>query len=125
MLKIKVIKDFRNLKSDSIYSFEEPFPVCVVGDNGCGKSSLFQALRGFKNDLADISLYKSDYKKLAENIEVEHNYEKIFFFDSIKDDGRDFMVGFDAVNYIESGAFYSKDKSHGETSILQLSIFFK
>ena len=123
MLKIKVIKDFRNLKSGDVYEFEKYFPICVVGGNGCGKSSLFQALRGFKNDLNSNSLYADDFKKLSKNIEVEHDYEKMFFYDSVKDDGRDFMVGYDASEYLSSGAFQTKDKSHGESSIIGLNIF--
>lgn len=126
MLKITVKKTFRGLNQGDIYDFKDDYPIIVVGDNGCGKSSLFHALRGIKNDSPNNdSLYSSKYKELSDNIEVEHNYEKIFFYDSIKDDGRDFMVGYDAATYYNSGAFHTKDKSHGESSIINFGVFLE
>ncbi len=125
-MKIKVIKDFRNLKEGFEYDFsllKSINYICLVGDNGCGKSSILHALRGYKNDIPTDSLHETDFKKLKDNIEVEHDYEKIFYFDNIKDNGSDLMVSYDAINFLESGGFYTKAKSHGESSLIYLDIF--
>jgi len=54
-MKITVIKDFRCFKEGEVFDFgnisKKPMGfVTIVGENGCGKSSLLQALRGYKND---------------------------------------------------------------------------
>ena len=125
-MKITVKTDFRNLKKGDVYDFtniDKLKTITVVGKNGCGKSSIFQALRGTKDDIKNDSLYKNDFKKLKDNIEVEHSYDKIFFLDSVKDNGFDLNNAYDASSYVNSGGFQTKKKSHGESSLIYLSLF--
>ena len=125
-MKITIKEDLRNLVKDTVYDFsllEKLKILTIVGDNGCGKSTLLQALRGYKNDAETTSLYESDFKKLKNKIEVEHNYEKIFYFDAVKDNGDNFMVAYDAINYLQSGGFQTKNLSHGQGSLYYINKF--
>ena len=127
-MKITITKDFRKLKTGDVYDFgslDTLKMVTIVGDNGSGKSSLIHALRGVKNDAKCDSLFNSDYKKLAENISVEHSYEKIFFLDSVKDNGSDIMNGYDAVSFVTSGGMATSKMSHGQGSLTYIAMFLE
>lgn len=127
-MKITIKKDFRTFKAGEVFDFsilKKISWMAIVGDNGCGKSSLIHALRGYKNDMRSKSLYENDFDELVENIEVEHDYEKIFFLDNVKDNGTDFMVAYDVCAYIDSGGIATKRKSHGESSLIYFDKFYK
>ena len=126
MLSIKILKDFRNFKEGETLSFPIDEKITIIsGDNGCGKTSLFQALRGYfiNNKILKptSSLKESDYRKLADNIEVETDYENVVYFDSVNDAGDNFMNASDASSYIEMGGYATKNLSHGQTQMYHVS----
>jgi len=126
MLKITIKKDFRNLKQGTIYDFsdiDDMHYLIVSGENGCGKSSIFHALRGTKIDNKSYSI--KSFGDLKDNVEVEHNYDRILFLDSVIDNPADFNVAYDAVNYVESGGFEQQYLSHGQKTLSSLGKFFK
>ena len=112
---ITIKKDFRTFKQGEVIDLSVmPWGfTTIVGDNGCGKTSLFQAIRGHF-PAQTKSLYESDYKEIAENIEIEHSYEKVLFFDAVNDNGLNFQNAYDAVNYATMGGFAKQNLSHGQ-----------
>lgn len=126
MLKITVDKETRGLKAGTVYDFTEGIDatrcLAIVGENGCGKSTVMQALRG-KYDTRSQSLYKSDFKTLSEDFTVEADYEEYFFFDAVKDNGTDFMNAYDASNFLQSGGMAANRMSHGQGALMYLSKF--
>lgn len=127
-MKITVKQDFRNQKAGTVYDFSVLKKIgflTIVGENGCGKSSILQALRGSVKEPNNKSLYRDDFVKLSKNIEIEHDYEKIIFFDAIKDNGNDFMNAYDAVGYMDSGGFMSKNLSHGQSTLMYIHKFME
>jgi len=124
-MKIKITKDFRNQKAGWEYDFSKikDFKfLTIVGNNGSGKSTILQTIRG-SVPTKSKSLYEADYKRLAENVEITHDYENILFLDAVKDNGNDFMNAYDAVGYFESGGFAKKNSSHGEGALIDIARF--
>jgi predicted ATPase len=127
-MKITVNKDYRTFKKGDVFDFTrlDSFKfITIVGNNGSGKSTLIQTIRGFKHSLKEESLFADDYKKLAHNVTIEANYSNIFVLDSIKDDSNHFMNAYDASNYVSMGGMNIKDKSHGESSLINIHVFFE
>jgi predicted ATPase len=129
-MKITVKSDFRNFKAGDVFDFsiiDKIRTITVVGENGCGKSSLFHALRGLYKGVfgynTNRSLYETDFKLLGLNIEVEHSYEQILFLDNIKDNGTDMNVAYDASSFISNGGWASQNLSHGQCSIFHINKF--
>lgn len=124
MIRITANQDIRKFKAGDSFEFNE-FPTLVVGKNGCGKSTIFHAVRGFKDDAKTRSLNESDFRLLSMSFDVEHDYERIFHYDSVKDSGTDMMNAYDAAAYISSGGFATRNSSHGETQLVQFDMFMK
>lgn len=127
-MKIIVKKTFRDLEEGWEYDFtmlNELNFITIVGENGCGKSSILQALRGTIKEEKNDSLYKTDYIVLSDNIKVEHGYEKVIFFDGVKDNGSDMMNAFDAMSFLNMGGYAAQRLSHGQGTLMYIAKFVK
>ncbi|MDD5150686.1 MAG: AAA family ATPase [Flavobacterium sp.] len=114
MITIEVTNDFRGIEKDTKFVFDKN--TIIVGDNGCGKTALLSAIRGklISSNKETDSLYFSDYKKLSENISIEHDYDKVFAYFSVEDDGGNMNNSFDAMAFIRNGGFAIQKISHGQ-----------
>jgi ABC-type Mn2+/Zn2+ transport system ATPase subunit len=121
-MKITIREDFRGLRQGNTYEFDKGFPTLIVGGNGTGKTSLLTALRHLKSDLKSNILIPSDVK---DKVDVEFDYEKIFFYDKVNEDPNNFTISYDAVEYMTSGGFATKEASHGEKSFMLLDKFLR
>jgi predicted ATPase len=126
MLKFTFTDDFRTFKKGEVIDLSDPLEsvgiVGIVGDNGVGKSSFLQAFRG-QHVTNDQSMYSRDFKEIAEKVSVEHDYQKILFFDAVKDDPLDMNNAFDAYSYVTNGGMGAERRSHGEGTLGRLASF--
>lgn len=128
-MKITFNRDARNIKAGTIFDFSSVLDVMnyitLVGDNGSGKSTILQSIRGIINSKPTRSMYEDEYKLLAieGDVQLDHNFEKVFFFDAVKDNGSDMMNAYDAVSYIKMGGFGKKNLSHGQGSLVDIGRF--
>jgi ABC-type Mn2+/Zn2+ transport system ATPase subunit len=123
MLKITALENFRTFKKGQYFELDVSQNVNIlVGNNGCGKSTLIHAIRGrFGEKASNNFLNEKDFANVAEKFEVKSNYDKCFFYDSIKDDGESKNLCFDAVAYIQGGGYQSNQLSHGQKSMFYLN----
>ena len=119
-MEINVIKDFRNFKAGESFNFTEDVTV-IVGDMGSGKSSLVSSLRGnLLGEDSSTGLAANTLTTLGTNITVDENFDKIFCYDSIADDGLRFHNCSTAMALIENGGHSIMSLSHGESTTFYL-----
>ena len=120
-MKLKVLSDFRKFKAGEEFEFKTSVTV-IVGENGCGKSSLLHTIRGkYDRQNFDSKLHLMDFAKLSEHVELETDIKNFFFFDSVKDDGSNMHNSADASAFIANGGFQTQRLSHGETQLFYLN----
>lgn len=113
-MKVTILEDFRSIKKDTVYEFG-PYTV-LVGENGCGKSSLLQAIRASLEGAASnqYDLNHIDRKHLANKVKVESEYDKLFVFDTTMDRANSMNNGVDAYTWLVAGGMAIKDISNGQ-----------
>ncbi len=124
MLKIKFKKSLHSIEEGSIFDFGDKFScITLVGDNGCGKSTLVNVLRSFrcnnKDKNIDESCRKVGYstiKNYKDCVDVETSFDKIFYLGHQFDDPNSIMNASSAGSYIENGGYGMRNKSTGETA---------
>lgn len=125
---VTVDSDVRTLKQGQVFNldFNQANPLIIVGPNGCGKSSLVNAIRGklcSNKKTQSESLLRSDLKDLAEHISIEHSYEHIYHLSSQFDDPLNMNNTYDACVFMELGGFNASRISTGQISMMLLNKF--
>lgn len=125
-INIKILNSFNNLVEGTEYTFDfsDRFYYLIVGRNGCGKSSLLNSIRTTKCDNADTKLSDWDGKvgyvdiaKYKNNVNIDTDFEKIFFLSSEFDDPLSLNNAASAQSFIANGGFAIRNKSNGEKSM--------
>ena len=127
-ITIKAKNDYRSFKKDYTVTldYNEVDAIYLMGKNGCGKSTLVQAIRG-KNNSNNDAQRKWNAKGVCSNVldkfDVEiDDFDKIYHLDI---DGLDNTTSMwnaaDATGYIEFGGWQTKQLSAGEKSIMMFS----
>ncbi len=130
-MKVTIDNDFRGLTKGTEYIFplDDVIQImCIVGDNGCGKSSLLNAIAGKflpkKEGFGNI--IDNNRGSLAKNISLsDHNFEACFCFDASKEGSATIDTSYDAPSYVANGGFYADRKSHGEGEMIYLTTFLQ
>lgn len=137
-IKITFTADLRTFKAGDTFEFDfTDRPVIIMtGKNGCGKSTLMNAIRSFRCDneeaphshkeLVDLSgSHSLNYVDLSMQIspfvKVEADFEKIYHLSRDFDDPMSAQNSYDALSFIKMGGFASQHKSTGQRSIGQLN----
>lgn len=134
-MKIIVNKDFRKFKEgDTIELNVEPNKVvCLVGDNGSGKSTICRGIRGMKDSLKNInksmydgmSSFINDVNKIdfGVNCTIEglDDYDEVFCLDRISDDPLSYDNCATASSLILGGGMKMQKASGGEKSVMMFS----
>lgn len=129
-LNIKIKEDFRTLKKGSEYKFDftDKNYILMVGQNGCGKSSLINTIRDLKCD--NVNEYRSGCEAklgydtiqgLKDKVEIETDFKKIFFISSEFDDPNALNNCASAETMILYGGFGTKSLSNGKRAQTILS----
>lgn len=111
LTKVKIVEDYRGLKKGLTLNIKKPFYV-IAGDNGCGKSSLLDALRD-KFKVKDTSFYKQSYGDKIDTTFIKDTPVKYYDFHA---DDRKFSGSFgeDIMSQIQA-----QRASSGQANLIQ------
>lgn len=136
MIKLTVRHDFRCFKKDSVYELDlRPGEITfMVGDNGCGKSSIMLALRSKLDSLAESDNKNSDgmkkmtllmhYLDVKTGFEIEgFEFDKAFFRDTVVDNPTSFINSATAYGLVMGGGLSAQHRSAGQVNIDQIIRF--
>lgn len=128
VIKVKTNRDFRSFKKDYEVTFDytETDTIFLMGINGCGKSTIIQAIRGELNSNKDAKSKwgaRDDCKFINEMFDVNiEGFDKIYHLDV---DGLDNAYSMynacDASAFVENGGWGMQHFSSGEKNVLYLA----
>ncbi len=103
--KIKFVKDYRCFKTNDEFEFKQLN--LIVGDNGCGKSSLIRAIVNHSNDKSNSAI----------DIDMPNQMSFIFFdFEKMNPRTKESLTSVADNQDVYNFSLLSHFKSHGETN---------
>jgi len=136
MIRLTAKQDFRCFKTGYTYELDlRPGEITfMVGDNGCGKSSIMLALRAKLDSLAESDNKRSDgmkkmtlmqhYLDVKTGFEIEgFDFDKGFFRDTVVDSPTSFINSATAFGLVMGGGLTAQSRSAGQNNIDQMVRF--
>lgn len=127
-ISIKAKDDFRSFKKDYEVNFEfdETKVNFLMGKNGCGKSTIIQAIRGTLNSNDDREIRwsaKQDCKNILEHFDVNiEGFTNVYHLDiDGLDDNLSMFNASSAIDLIDLGGFGMNSLSQGERTIIMMT----
>ena len=131
MLSLTANIDVRTFKKGDNVTLQFNSGLCVmVGDNGSGKSTITNTIRGyFINQEKAVgvgdSLNNTDIKHLSKAFNIQTDYDYCCCVDFYLDNPLASNNSYDAVEFLMNGGYAVQHKSHGECQAYMLSRLLK
>lgn len=130
MFKIEITskEDFRSFTKGYkvTFDFNDTNTIYLMGENGCGKSTILQALRGALNNNPDADTKwnaKSVCSSLADKFDIDvKGFNKIYHLDvDGLDDMHSMFNSASCVDFVQNGGYCTQSYSAGEKTLYQLA----
>ena len=105
----------------------------IMGDNGCGKTTVLQRIRSEKDSLENANkktfdgMYSTNIQMMKfepiEVIGINENFTHVFALDSVEDDPSSFINSATAMSFISGGGMTAQHISKGEKAKRMLGSF--
>lgn len=129
-MKIKITRDFRCFKSGAEYNIDpQPGEITfMVGENGCGKSTLMFAMRTHLDSLKERDKKRTDGMReialLTHILDVkgsavieDFGFDKAFYRDTVADNPNSFINAATAFSYVSGGGLGAEHRNNGRNRV--------
>ena len=128
LISIKAKDDFRSFKEgyEVVFDFSRTNVCFLMGKNGCGKSTIIQAIRGSKNSNSDSKIRwaaAQDCDNVLKHFDVTiSGFEEIYHLDiDGLDDNLSMFNASSATDLIDLGGYGMDKQSQGERTLIMMT----